>query len=105
MGDHIDTKTFRNTRTKKTNERLDPEAQRKQRVSFKSYISDLEEELLEQELEVQDEWCVEQFSTDTGESIQTLPISYVLESQALEEADLLNRLDSFGEMYRVIKLN
>ncbi len=50
MGDHINTKKDSHKRQKKRfSESIDPMAQRKQRMSFKSYVQHLEEEFLEEE--------------------------------------------------------
>lgn len=47
MGSHVDTRQ-KHTKHKRTNEDV---TERKRRASFKSYLRQLEEELLEQELE------------------------------------------------------
>jgi hypothetical protein len=52
MGDHINTKKDPHKRQKRRfSEGQDPMSQRKQRVSFKSYIQHLEEDLLEEEFQ------------------------------------------------------
>ena len=52
MGDHIDHKKNPQKRHKKTfGENQDVGVKRRQRVSFKAYVNQLEEDLLEQELD------------------------------------------------------
>lgn len=52
MGDHVNTKRNTAKRHKRGfNEGQDIAIQRQRRVSFKHYLNELEEELLEQELE------------------------------------------------------
>lgn len=52
MGDHINTKKNTSKRHKRGyNESQDIAIQRQRRVSFKNYLYELEEDLLEQELE------------------------------------------------------
>ena len=53
MGEHIDSRKY-GKRNKKVNEGGDPAA-RARRVSFKHYLRDLEEELLDEELEQEPE--------------------------------------------------
>ena len=52
MGEHIDSRKY-GKRNKKVTEGGDPAA-RARRVSFKHYLRDLEEELLDEELEEQE---------------------------------------------------
>lgn len=54
MGEHIDTKHY-GKKHKKTNEDRDSEAARQRRVTFKNYLREQEEELLEADLELDDD--------------------------------------------------
>jgi hypothetical protein len=68
VGEHIDTKHNGLKRHKKGfNEGQDVRAQRAARVSFKSYMKNLEDELLEQELN-ESEWVLEQGVRDGDET-------------------------------------
>lgn len=54
MGEHIDSRKKAHKR-KKVNEGYTDGSKRHQRVSFKNFIRDLDEELLEQDLEAEDD--------------------------------------------------
>lgn len=67
MGEHIDTKKDTSKHHKAGfSEGRDVRLERARRTSFKSYVQNLEEELLEDELTAE-EFIVERFDADTGE--------------------------------------
>ena len=55
MGEHIDTRKGKQKRKKGFNESVDPMVARARRVTFKNYLREQEEELLEADLEISED--------------------------------------------------
>ena len=55
MGDHIDNRKGVKHKKRKMGEGVDPALARRRRVTFKNYLREVEEELLEADLETQEE--------------------------------------------------
>lgn len=102
MGEHINTKHNGTKRHKKGfNESQDVRAQRAARVSFKTYMQNLEDDLLEQEM-FESDWVVERGTRVGDEYMWTEVDTFPTEDEANEEVARLEKGEKYdGDTFRV----
>ena len=101
MGEHINTKHNRTKRHKKGfNESQDIRAQRAARVSFKTYMQNLEDDLLEQEMS-ETEYIVEH-GIPNGDELNWVEVGiFSTEDEAEAEIEFLEKSAKPDEQFRV----
>lgn len=104
MGEHINTKHNGTKRHKKGfSESLDVRAQRAARVSFKSYMQNLEDDLLEQELS-EIEFIVEH-GIPNGDETNWIEVgTFRTEEEAEAEIKVLENTAGIDEQFRIREL-
>jgi hypothetical protein len=102
MGDHVNTKKSTAKHHKRGfAESSDIDLQRANRVTFKHYIQQLEDDLLESEL-LEEEWVVERGVRDGDETMWIEVDSFKSEQEAQECADDYEKNElGRGDQYRI----
>ena len=107
MGEHVNTKKDTQKHHKRGfAEGQDIRLQRARRVTFKNYIQQLEDDLLEQELEEDaEEWVVERGVKDHGDTVWVLLETFTNEQDAEDCADeYRDNEPAGGDEYRISKV-
>lgn len=101
MGEHVNTKKDTKKHHKAGfSESRDVRVERARRVSFKSYMQNLEDELLEQELS-ETEWVIEHGFPD-GDEMNWVEVGmFKTEEEAEAEIEVLEKTARAGEQFRV----
>jgi hypothetical protein len=104
MGDHLNTKKDPSKHhARGFSEAQDLRLARARRVTFKQYVHQLEDDLLDEQQDAE-EWIVECGSTEGDETIWHEAGTYISEEEADTAADELRDADALGNEYRVRKV-
>lgn len=104
MGDHLNTKKDPSKHhARGFSEAQDLRLARARRVTFKQYVHQLEDDLLDEQQDVE-EWIVERGVRDYDDTIWHEAGTYPSEEEADAAADELRDADAFGDEYRVRKV-